>query len=77
MRKKTAPRTRQHQAALPPQQSGLIAREKNAPPSATTRSALDKRSHRTHCVSAAGDSTVATQMNLFLDHPARQLQTPS
>jgi len=30
----------------------------------------------TTCVSAAGDSFVATAMNLFLDHPARQLQTP-
>ncbi|MEK7731648.1 MAG: hypothetical protein AAB363_07305, partial [Planctomycetota bacterium] len=47
MRKKTAPRTRKHQAASPPQQSGLIAREKNAQQSATTRSALDNRFHRT------------------------------
>ncbi len=47
MRKKTAPRTRKHQAASSPQQSGLIAREKNAMQSAVTKSALDNRFHRT------------------------------
>lgn len=47
MRKQTAPRTRKHQAASPPQQSGLIAREKNAQQSATPPCALDNRFHRT------------------------------
>ena len=47
MRKQTAPRTRKHRKASPPQQSGLIAGENNAPQSATPRSALDNRSHRT------------------------------
>jgi len=52
--KKTAPRTPEHHQISPPQQSGLIAREKNAPQSATTRSALDNRFHRTNRASAAG-----------------------
>ena len=47
MRKKTAPRTQTHQKASSPQQSGLIAREKNAMQSAVTKSALDNRFHRT------------------------------
>ncbi len=47
MRKKTAPRTRKHQAASSPQQSGLIVREKNAMQSAVTKSAFDNRFHRT------------------------------
>jgi hypothetical protein len=47
MRKKTAPRTRKHRKASSPQQSGLIAKGKTAQQSATTRSALDNRSHRT------------------------------
>ena len=47
MRKKTAPRTRKHQAASSPKQSGLIAREKNATQSAVTKCALDNRFHRT------------------------------
>ncbi len=47
MRKKTALRTRKRQKASSPQQSGLIAREKNARQSAVTKSALDNRFHRT------------------------------
>jgi hypothetical protein len=43
-----APRTRRHRKASSSQQSGLIAKERTAKQSATTRSALDYRSHRTH-----------------------------
>ena len=56
MRQKTAARTRKHQQASSPQQSGLIAGKNNAPQSGTPRCALDNHSHRTACVSAAGDS---------------------
>jgi hypothetical protein len=49
-KKKTAPRTRQHRQASPPQQSGLIAGETNTSQSAETRCALDNRSHRTGSV---------------------------
>ena len=45
MRKKTAPRTRKQQATSSTQQSGLIAREKNAMQLAVTKSALDNRFH--------------------------------
>jgi len=55
MRKQTAAPTRKHQQASSIQQPGLIAQGKNAPQSATRRSALDKRSHRTTCASPAGD----------------------
>jgi hypothetical protein len=55
MRKKTAAPTRQHQPASSRKQPGLIARGKTAAQPATRRSALDKRSHRTNRVSAAGD----------------------
>jgi hypothetical protein len=52
MRKRTAPRTRQQlPASSPKQTAGLMARKKNAPRSARTKSALDNRSHRTTCAS--------------------------
>ncbi len=47
MRKKTALRTRKHRKASSSQQSGLVAREKNAKQSAKARSALDNHFHRT------------------------------
>jgi hypothetical protein len=53
-KKKTAPRTRQHRQASPPQQSGLIAGETNTSQSAETRCALDNRSHRTSLVLVRG-----------------------
>jgi len=56
MRQKTAARTRKHQQASSPQQSGLIAGKNNAPQSGTPRCALDNHSHRTTRGSAAGDS---------------------
>ena len=56
MRKQTASATRKHRKAQSPKQSGLIARAKTAPESATSKCALDNRSHRTLCASPAGDS---------------------
>jgi len=47
MRKKTAPRTRRHRKASPPQLPGLIAEGTTAQQSAVSRCALDNRSHRT------------------------------
>jgi hypothetical protein len=47
MRKKTAKHATQRRADSHPQQSGLIAKGKNTQQSATTKSALDDRSHRT------------------------------
>ena len=47
MRKKTAPKPRQHRPASPTQQSGLIAQGRDAQQSATRNCALDNRSHRT------------------------------
>src|SRR5258708_635209 len=47
MRKQTAPRTRKRRQAPPPQQSGLIARDKSVPQSATPGSTLANHSHRT------------------------------
>jgi len=55
MRKKTAAPTQKHQRASSIQQPGLIAQGKTASQSATRRSALDNRSHRTNRVSAAAD----------------------
>jgi hypothetical protein len=59
MRKKTAPRTRRHRKASSPQQSGLIAKGITAQQSATTRSALDNRSHRTDQRFSYEDVTVS------------------
>src|SRR5260370_5494352 len=47
MRKQTAPRTRKRRQAPPPQPSGLMARDKSVPQSATPRSTLANHSHRT------------------------------
>jgi hypothetical protein len=47
MRKQTASQTQKHRTASSRQQSGLITRGKNSPPSATAECLLDNRSHRT------------------------------
>ena len=54
MRKKTAPRTRKHQATSSSKKLGLIAGEKNAQQSAKTKSALDNRFHRTALLFTCG-----------------------
>ncbi len=63
-KKKTAPRTQKRPTASSPQQSGLIATGKHAQQSATTRCALDNRSHRTSlrfgCGRPAGWCTAGT-----------------
>src|SRR5688500_20226633 len=54
MRKQTTPRTRKRQLrSTRPKDAGLTAREKNPSRSARSGSALDNRSHRTTCASAA------------------------
>ena len=66
MRKKTtAPRSREHRRASTAQQVGLIAQGENAPQSAAAKPALDNRSHRTDCVSAAGDPSAARTIKLL------------
>ena len=47
MRKKTAAHATKRQADSPSKKSGLIAKEKNSPQSAMTKSVLDNHSHRT------------------------------
>jgi len=47
MRKQTAPQTPKRRNASSRKQAGLIAQGKNAQQSATPKSALDNRSHRT------------------------------
>ena len=87
MRKKTAPKPRQHRPASPTQQSGLIAQGKDAQQSATRNCALDNRSHRTARASPAGELSAgggmlkraampaSAQMNGFLSRvSARRVQ---
>ena len=63
MRKKsTAPRSREHRKASPTPQAGLIGQGNSPSPSASRRSALDNRSHRTLCVSAAAESPAGGTM---------------
>jgi hypothetical protein len=47
MPQKTARQTKKRRADPPPEQPGLIANGKNSHQSATTKSVLDNRSHRT------------------------------
>ena len=76
-KKKTAPQTHKHRKASFPKQPGLIAQGETAQQSATTKSTLDNRSHRTSlrfcCAANVVTAGVAREPDAYRDCSNRLL----